>query len=149
MERNPFSPPQAELGKLPPSSPWHLSAAVGLLGLLGGWKLVAAVAPLLESGAAGIPLWFFYLAVLPALLTLCAAYTLWRRKFWVVLLLVAAPLVNISVYLVVPGSSRVSLATSFAGQLAERLPQAQLLQLGVFAAAIVYVAILRKWSLVN
>ena len=150
MSHNPFLPPKSEVA-LPsqPSAPWHMVFASGILMFLGAWAFIASVVALVMTATSDFPLWFYYLALLPSLLTLGAAYCLWRKSKWVIALLLLALLLALSVHLFFASTPSVSIATTLAGRVLERLPLQLLVQLGIFSAALLYSAFLIKWGHLN
>lgn len=144
---NPYSPPNAEL--VPPGergTPWHLHVGAGLLLAWGAWGAGTTVVGLAAIGAQGTPLWFFYAALMPPLLSLLGAYGLWQRRMWAFAPVALAPVLALGTYLLISRAPPVSFATTLFGHVLERLPPQQLLLLALFGAVLLHMAFLRKWG---
>ena len=106
------------------------------------WTLFANILALYFSP--DVPLWFFYAAVLPSLLTGLAAYSLYKRSWWVSILLLLAIVVRVGTQIAFHNSSQPIIASSLAGELFERLPASLLVQVAAYLAISVYTMFLRK-----
>jgi len=104
------------------------------------------VVGLAAMGARGVPLWFFYLALLPSLVSLVGAYALWKQRLWAFVPVVAAPTLALGSYLLITPPPTVNFAPSFFGQVLARLPPQQLAMLALFCAVLVHMGFLRKWG---
>lgn len=119
-----------------------------LLGI-GVLSLASSIVGLASPSTQGIPLWFFYLALAPSLLSLLGAYLLWRRSVWAIAPLPFAAGLRAAPYLFMVPYNGPPLSSTFAGQLFERLPPRVSIEAGVLLAIALYCVFLRKWSAIS